>query len=148
MSEHIDELIIKYNIIHQTGEGGGEKFRVNCKPGYLCAPFFNTEIPQIYSTADIVVCRAGAGTISELTALEKKAVIIPLKIAQQNEQYFNALEARKKIACVIIEEHNFTWNTLNEALENLLVIPSNKTKISRQNPLDKITEILINYLNI
>jgi UDP-N-acetylglucosamine--N-acetylmuramyl-(pentapeptide) pyrophosphoryl-undecaprenol N-acetylglucosamine transferase len=45
---------------------------------------------DIYNAADIIISRAGAGTLAEIAFFEKKCIIIPLKTKTNNHQVFNA----------------------------------------------------------
>ena len=45
-------------------------------------------------------------------ALNKRSIFIPLKIAQKNEQYHNAVEAKKKLGSLVIEEDVFKKQSL------------------------------------
>ena len=79
---------------------------------------FVENIIDIYKLAKVVISRAGAGVVSELLALNKKSIFIPLKIAQKNEQYHNAMEAYKKLGSVVIlEDELYNTNIIDEIKE-------------------------------
>ena len=71
---------------------------------YLPVQFLGDEMIDCMKLASLVVARSGAGTVCELMALKKKSIFIPLKIAQKNEQYHNAMEAKRRIGAEVIEE--------------------------------------------
>lgn len=52
------------------------------------------------SSADIIISRAGASTISEILALNKPSILIPSPYVANNHQYYNALELKIR-TCVI-----------------------------------------------
>ena len=70
--------------------------------------------------SDVVVSRAGAGTVMELISMGKRSIFIPLKIAQKNEQFYNAMEAKDKLGSNIILEDDFKKETLIKAIENFI----------------------------
>ena len=74
---------------------------------------------DIMKAADIVISRSGAGTVCELMALKKKSVYIPLKIAQKNEQYHNAMEAHRKLGSGVIEEDQLKGMSIFDVLESM-----------------------------
>ena len=57
---------------------------------YLLTAFVAPELPDVLALADVVIARSGAGTIAELTALGKAAVLVPLATSAGNEQAHNA----------------------------------------------------------
>jgi UDP-N-acetylglucosamine--N-acetylmuramyl-(pentapeptide) pyrophosphoryl-undecaprenol N-acetylglucosamine transferase len=68
------------------------------------------------AAADLVVSRAGAMTISEITAIGKPSVLIPLKIAANNHQMLNAKVMEKNGASVILEEDELNSKVLFETI--------------------------------
>ena len=77
--------------------------------------------------ADLIISRAGAGTVMELMALQKASVFVPLKIAQKNEQYHNAMEANKRIGSAVVKEDDLKKMSIDDMF-NLV----KKTKIDFQ----------------
>lgn len=77
-------------VLHLTGAGKDEAVRdvVGDRPGYLVRPYLE-RMDLALAVADVVVCRAGAGTVSELCALGVPAVYVPLPIGN-GEQRLNA----------------------------------------------------------
>ncbi len=83
----------EYNFIHQTGSNDNkmmqtlyEKHGIHCK-----VESFFTDMPKQFNDADIVICRSGATTVAELTAMGKAALFIPYPFAADNHQELNAL---------------------------------------------------------
>ncbi|MEV0254752.1 UDP-N-acetylglucosamine--N-acetylmuramyl-(pentapeptide) pyrophosphoryl-undecaprenol N-acetylglucosamine transferase [Streptomyces sp. NPDC050732] len=90
-------LLEHANVIHQCGRDNVENLRQQTAhlPASSAARFHLTgyvgaELPDVLALADVVISRSGAGTISELTALGKAAVLIPLATSVGNEQVHNA----------------------------------------------------------
>ncbi len=94
--EHIlDELHKTFTVIHQTGNvaefGDYERLKKRAGPTYIVKEHVKEdEIAQIYSKADLVVCRSGANTVSELIVLNKPSVLIPLPWSSNGEQQAQA----------------------------------------------------------
>ncbi len=70
-----DELLEHAAVVHQMGPLDYEPSSI---PGYITAPIFNEEFPDILAAADLVISRAGAGTVWENGATGKAALLIPL----------------------------------------------------------------------
>ncbi len=88
--------------------------------------FFNN-IGNLMQQADLVICRAGASTVTEVAMLSKPAVFIPLKIATGNHQYYNAKFLEDAGGAIIINEEDLNIELLANTLLDLLMHP-NKLK--------------------
>ena len=77
-------------------------------------------MPTVMAAADIVICRAGAMTLSELAAVGKAAVIIPSPNVTDNHQYKNAKVLADADAAVLIEEKELTDGRLTAEVERLV----------------------------
>jgi UDP-N-acetylglucosamine--N-acetylmuramyl-(pentapeptide) pyrophosphoryl-undecaprenol N-acetylglucosamine transferase len=95
MTESLNYLLdLRQNIqfLHQTGERDCE----TVKEAYRRLGFNGIVVPFIYqmaeayTLADIVICRSGATTLSEITAVGKPAILIPYPYAASNHQEYNA----------------------------------------------------------
>ena len=74
----------------------------------------------VMSAADLVVCRAGASTLSELTALGKPSVLVPSPYVTANHQEHNARAVEKVGGAEVILEKDFTPAALGEVIEKLV----------------------------
>jgi UDP-N-acetylglucosamine--N-acetylmuramyl-(pentapeptide) pyrophosphoryl-undecaprenol N-acetylglucosamine transferase len=72
-----------------------------------------TEIGDIYATADLVVARAGANTVSELAALKKPSVLIPLPWAARQEQEKHARYMEQHGLATVFEQHESSTHLLH-----------------------------------
>jgi UDP-N-acetylglucosamine--N-acetylmuramyl-(pentapeptide) pyrophosphoryl-undecaprenol N-acetylglucosamine transferase len=97
----LDRLCPVCNVFHQCGKG---KTSGIVKEGYREEEFIGTQLPGLYRRADLVVCRSGAGTLSELAALGKPALLLPLRSASRGEQEANATFYEKKGAAEVLEK--------------------------------------------
>lgn len=88
----------------------GEKHLQACQQNYADSSVeaevvsFIDDMPAAYAWADLVVCRAGALTISELTAVGVASLLIPFPYAVDNHQYHNALFLEQKQAAQVLPE--------------------------------------------
>lgn len=87
----LPRLLEKYFVLHQTGEANLSKFNYIKDEKYLS---FGQTTPrnmaEIIAKADIVISRSGANTVSELIALKKPTILIPIPWTYNNEATENA----------------------------------------------------------
>jgi len=89
----LSRLSERFFVVHQTGRRGAalNESRPAPEARYYAAPFFSSEYPDILAAADLVVCRAGAGTVWELAVSGTPAVLIPLGLqGSRGDQIRNA----------------------------------------------------------
>ena len=79
------------------------------------------DMADCLAAADIVICRAGAITLSELQAAGRPAILIPSPNVAANHQYHNAMVLQKHGAAVVIEEKNLTGEALCAQLEDFFL---------------------------
>lgn len=87
-------------------------------------------MPVCMAAADLVICRAGAITLSEIQAMGKPAILIPSPNVAENHQYHNAMALVNSGAAEIIEEKDLTGNLLMKKADKMLLNPENLVKIS------------------
>ena len=119
IEKNFKALTDKYIIIHQVGKAFINEYSGLNHPDYYPLAFVGREMIDLFKLATVTVSRSGAGTVCELIAIGKKSIYIPLKIAQKNEQFFNALEAHKKLGSIIIEEKELNDEVFLRALEDI-----------------------------
>lgn len=120
--EALPKLTLKFQVIHQTGELNYEavkKLAEQIKPvNYRFYPFFDfNTLSLAYAVADVVISRSGANLLSEISALGKPAIVIPIKRSTSNHQYYNAVEF-SKYGGVIIEEDNLVPSVFIDQIEH------------------------------
>jgi UDP-N-acetylglucosamine--N-acetylmuramyl-(pentapeptide) pyrophosphoryl-undecaprenol N-acetylglucosamine transferase len=107
--------------IHQTGEQDENSVKTayvkNQIPCEVKAFFKDME--RIYEKADLVVCRAGATTVAEISALGKPAIFIPFPYAADDHQVLNAQSLCAAGASEMIPEKNLAGQLLAEKILNL-----------------------------
>lgn len=143
IKRNLAELKKSYFIIHQVGKAFAEEYQKLNGDDYVALPFVGPEIIDLFKLSTVTLSRSGAGTVCELIAIGKKSIYVPLKIAQKNEQYFNAVEAKNKLGSIIIEEKDLTDQSFLESLKSFSY-PNNRHKVQKDNGKD----ILINEIKI
>ena len=121
----VSELVISqkgsaFSFVHQTGYREFEHFRKMYSESkqVKVLPFLN-DIHKFYEWADVVVGRAGTGTISEISASGRAGILVPLASSADQHQSKNAQDLEKKSAAIVIEEKDLNKLKLEEILENL-----------------------------
>lgn len=149
-------LLERCNLIHQCGPNNFEPLKQllnnRIPPGYLLYPFLDEDLlRESYAAADLVVSRAGAGTIAEIAALGKPSIVIPLPNSASEHQLKNATEYAHFGAALIIEQMNLTPNLFQSEIfglifnaELLAKMGENAQKFSQQNASQKIAQELMN----
>ncbi|MEK9157780.1 MAG: undecaprenyldiphospho-muramoylpentapeptide beta-N-acetylglucosaminyltransferase [Patescibacteria group bacterium] len=133
--EVLVQLVQTYQIIHQAGDSqlsavksvidqyvkeGGDSYGAMVSANYRLYPFFNAQdLAMAYASADIIISRAGASNIFEISALGKPAIIIPITNSASNHQMENANEFQK-YGAVVIEEANITPHIIINQIQELL----------------------------
>ncbi len=87
------------------------------------APFFS-DLPARMAAAHLVISRAGASTVTELSAIGRPSILVPLAIAMDDHQTGNARALKDKNAAVILPENEFNAYELAAPLEAMLSDPA------------------------
>lgn len=80
-------------------------------------------IPNAISSADIVICRAGALSVAEITAIGRPAIFIPSPNVTENHQYYNAKSVSDNGGAYLVEEDEMTAHRVIEKIEYLYENP-------------------------
>jgi UDP-N-acetylglucosamine--N-acetylmuramyl-(pentapeptide) pyrophosphoryl-undecaprenol N-acetylglucosamine transferase len=112
-------------IVHQTGAADFDQvvqaYQHTTLPAEV-APFLY-DMASRYRWAHLVICRAGASTLAELTTCGKPAILIPYPYAADDHQRLNALALQRHGAAEVILEAELTGTRLYEAIRTLLMHP-------------------------
>jgi UDP-N-acetylglucosamine--N-acetylmuramyl-(pentapeptide) pyrophosphoryl-undecaprenol N-acetylglucosamine transferase len=133
------ELLAHAQVIHLTGKGKDDEVRslVSVSAGeqvlgelgsdhasdgdYRVAPYLE-RIDLAFACADLIICRSGAGTVSELTALGLPAIYVPLPIGN-GEQRFNAQPVVDAQGGLMVADADFTPEWVRNHVPKLLADP-------------------------
>jgi len=124
----------RLTITHQTGD----KDQAAVTEAYRAAGLetevvtFIDDMAAAYHRADLVVCRAGATTIAEVTACGKPCLFIPFPFAVDDHQRRNAEALLKKGACQMLLELELSGESLAAAVDGLLREPERLAGMGRQ----------------
>lgn len=157
-------LVKNYQIIHQCGETqynsvkneveklikeGEGKYAEDLKENYRYFPFLETEqLSMAYAATDILISRAGAGSIFEIAAVGKPVILIPITNSSADHQMTNAKEF-SKFGAVMLEEQNLTSHILINQIESLLNeenyarISANIKNFAKSDATEKIASALL-----
>ena len=130
---HLADLRDRVRITHQTGE----RDREAVEKGYRAVGFepdvrgFITDMSQAYAESDLVVCRAGATTLAELTVCKRASILIPFPAAADNHQVVNARSLVDAGAAVMIEERDLTGELLAAEIRAILTSPERRLRMER-----------------
>ncbi|HZL08522.1 MAG TPA: undecaprenyldiphospho-muramoylpentapeptide beta-N-acetylglucosaminyltransferase [Prolixibacteraceae bacterium] len=148
------ELIRKSNarIIWQTGSYYYSEMQARLGadgPENLYPMEFVSRMDLAYAVADVVISRAGAGTISELCLLGKPSVLVPSPNVAEDHQTKNAMALVEKQAAVLIPDSesfeklfNVTFSLLNDQ-PRLKSLSENIRKLSRPNAAKDIVDVIL-----
>ena len=95
------------HFVHQTGAADEQQAKEAYRRSHIrcTVQSFFDNMAELYSRADLLICRAGATTVAEITALGKAAIFIPFPHAADNHQLLNAgLLADEGAAEMIVEK--------------------------------------------
>jgi UDP-N-acetylglucosamine--N-acetylmuramyl-(pentapeptide) pyrophosphoryl-undecaprenol N-acetylglucosamine transferase len=99
-------------------------------PNFEVLPFIN-DMPRRMAAADVVICRAGAMSISEIAAAARAAVLIPSPNVTGNHQYKNAKALADAGAAHLITEGELAGGALCETVMSLLSSKEKRRALSR-----------------
>ncbi len=148
------------NHIHSYGGNGKEKFYTSLEQSGAAEDktrhIFRDYIDNMYTcicAADLIISRAGAMTITELTAIGRPAILVPYPNAAENHQYYNALTLSKANAAVLIEDKDLTKARLVEEVsalyndrDRLALMEDNAKKSAENNAADRIMSEIIDLI--
>lgn len=118
---HLSDIKEEVQFLHQTGdkdfEGIRESYRKAGAKGVV-APFIY-QMAEAYAASDLVISRAGATTLAEITALGKPAILVPYPHAAGRHQEFNAMKLSEMGAAMVMLEQDLSGETLAAGIREL-----------------------------
>ena len=149
----------EYNILWATGNSGydqikeefeKEQISINNISNAKIVPYiYNME--EILNTADLLVCRSGAMTITEISNVGKPAIFIPFPFATENHQEYNAKVLENVNAAKIIVDKNLNAENLDTQIKNIVNNPqlmlemgNNANKVAVNDVQNRIYKEIIN----
>jgi len=144
---------LPYNVRHQTGKGKQEEVIEAYKQQSLAndqvqISEFIDDIASAYQWADVVICRAGALTVSELAMAATPAVFVPLPHAVDDHQVKNAQYLVARGGATLVKQHDLTSSGLATLLDELFSEPQTLKNMAQAafaaadvNATDKVANI-------
>jgi len=121
----LTDLKARLCFLHLTGEADFERVA----GGYGQAGFeaqvaaFSPEMPELMARAHLIICRAGASTLAELTAMGRAALLVPYPYAANNHQEHNARFLMEAGAAQLILNKEFTGELFAGKIRQFLAAP-------------------------
>lgn len=159
----LPQMVKSFEVIHQTGRSNFNQVKKEAdvilaqdlKKYYHPIDLMGDEyLAHAYQAADLVVSRAGSGSIFEITAAGKPCILVPLPNSAQDHQIRNAYAVSQRGAAMVIEENNFKPSFILERIKYLFDRPDKMKEMaqrakefSRPSAAKIIAEYLVTYLN-
>jgi UDP-N-acetylglucosamine--N-acetylmuramyl-(pentapeptide) pyrophosphoryl-undecaprenol N-acetylglucosamine transferase len=149
----LPQLLEKYFVLHQTGEKNLEKFKEISNEKYLpFAQVGSKEMIEVISKSDLIISRAGANTVSEMIALKKPSILIPIPWSFNDEQQKNAEFMQELGLARILPQKELTPQKLLSEIESVVedyfnILKRTENIVSPDlTASEKLVEILLKYI--
>ena len=136
-------------ILHQTGKNRDEAVRAKYRELGVEADVvpFITDMAASYAEADLVLCRAGATSVSELCAAGAAAVLVPFVAKTTAHQRGNARFMAERGAAICVEQADFTVERVTELLEGMtrekiLELARTARSIARPDAAERVADLI------
>jgi UDP-N-acetylglucosamine--N-acetylmuramyl-(pentapeptide) pyrophosphoryl-undecaprenol N-acetylglucosamine transferase len=154
MGELVSEVPADVHLIWQTGSKHYKEIKAKYHyPNVTIVPFIE-QMGAAYRVADLVICRAGAITIAEITALGCPSILIPYPYATADHQTINANALQDAKAAIVIKDDERLLVNLKPILQNLInnskqlnIMSANATKLGKPNATDIIANDILTLIN-
>ena len=137
-----------YEILFITGNDYYEQFKsLKLNKNVVVVPFVNN-LKRVFKKTDILVSRAGATTISEITSFKVPTILVPSPYVTDNHQYKNALSLVNRESAFMVEEKDIeeklvkTIDDIINDKERINKIKSNLSLLSTNNSASKIYSLI------
>jgi UDP-N-acetylglucosamine--N-acetylmuramyl-(pentapeptide) pyrophosphoryl-undecaprenol N-acetylglucosamine transferase len=122
----------RLRIIHQTGTADESQVKTAYASHGIEAVVksFFQDMDRQYHSADLIICRAGATTVAEITAIGKAALFIPFPFAADDHQKLNAEALTSRGAAEMIEEKDLTAVKLADRINHYAQRPDSLARMS------------------
>lgn len=107
------------NVCNDLAKQGYDFSDINKAPENIMVEAYSNEVPKLLGAADLVICRAGAMSVAEITAAGVPSILIPYPLAAGDHQTFNAQVVANADAGILIPEEELTNQRLRETVDQL-----------------------------
>ncbi len=156
----LPKLLLDYNVLHQIGKENYKETKGRSDVVIYDHPYKNRYKPYAYldtlamrmsaGAADVIVSRAGAGSISEIAQWRKPSIVIPIPSNVSRDQEKNAFSYARFDATVVMKQANLSANLLLSEIRRILENPEVKedmikgaTNFSRPDAASRIAEEIL-----
>ena len=117
-AEHLTDIWKDLNVVHQSGEEGYKMAEEAYKRKGLDVELYKfiQDMASVYEKSDLVICRAGATSIAELTSLGIASILVPYPFASDDHQEINGRCLEKRNAAHIIKQDELTGKVLADGI--------------------------------
>ena len=137
----LPDLLVNFELIHQAGEANFSEVQKetnvmlteDLKKYYHLTPFlYENELSHAFKSADLIISRAGAGSIFEISAAGKPCILVPIYKSAQDHQVKNAYVFIERGGAIVMEEENFKPHFLLERLKFLFSQPEKMREMAEK----------------
>lgn len=120
-TEYLVDIWPSLRVIHQSGHEGFTAAATAYRRKNLKVELheFIDDMASAYASADLVICRAGATTLAEVTAVGLASILVPYPFAADGHQKVNARYLEEKGAAIMIDPDELTGATLAKSIRRL-----------------------------
>ncbi len=136
-------------VLHQTGKGNVEAVKARYAQLGIKAEVveFIDEMDKAYAESDVVICRSGAMTVSEICAAGVASVLVPFVVKTTNHQLGNARYMAGRDAAVLLEQSQLTKEHLFGVLmglkrDRILQLAHNARSLARANAANAVCDMI------
>lgn len=140
-----------YQVVFATGSAHYDKMNSLIEKKDYLKVYERIDGIKVMKNATLLVCRAGATTLCEISAMGMPAILIPSPFVPNNHQYYNGKALVDKNAAVMIEEKDLNGKVLNDTINSLIndenrlkELSENASKLGNPEVLNDIIEAVEN----
>lgn len=148
LDKKIQKQLTIYQQCRKEDEDDLKAIYKNSPAKVIVSPFFNN-MPELYQQSHLIISRAGASSISEISVVGIPSILIPLPTAADNHQSGNAQFLKQSGGSIVMEQTDFTADNLSNILEEILNHPERLEKMAESTRSQGITnaaELLANAI--
>ena len=141
-----------YQVLYVTGKPYYESMKMYENENVKIVPYID-DMPSVMHATDLIISRAGASTLAELTALGVPAILIPSPYVAANHQEYNALELVNANAAKMILEADLRVDSLISTIDSIIedevtlnVLKENAKKLGKPNACPDMYRVIIEML--
>lgn len=162
----LPDLLERAQIVHQAGPSVANNDAARLKDArdawpktlqdrYVVQEFIGVEMANLYAITDLVIGRAGAGTVADLAILGKASILLPLPGTWGDEQRKNAQVLTNADGAIVLEQDDATPDRLLQEITALLDDPmrrnamgANANRIARPDAASRLVDELLNLTEL